>query len=89
MAKFDKVATKVSAYQDVTGILAAIRTTYAQMKRLQGLLTRYNAGLDTEYIGAVNTMFTAADKTELGTVLTKINSLVTDLETNHREAIGL
>jgi len=89
MAKFDKVNAKVSAYQDATGVLASIRTTYAQMKRLQGLMTRYTGGADAEFTAAVNATFTAADRTELGAVLAKVNALVTYLETNHREAIGL
>ena len=88
MADFDK-ALQISGTQDALGILATLRTTYSNMKKLQGLVGRYTGNLEPEFSTAVNTLFTVEEITELGTILTKIGTLAGDLETNHPEAIGL
>lgn len=85
---FDKTI-KIAGTQDAIGILATLRTTYATMKKLEHLVTRYSGGLDAEFNTAVNILFTAEEVTELGIIFGKLGALTADLETNHRNAIGL
>jgi hypothetical protein len=87
-ADFDK-ALQISGTQDALSVLATLRTTYASMKKLQGLIGRYTGNLEPEFTTAANALFTVEEITELGTILTKIGALATDLEANHPEAIGL
>lgn len=49
----------------------------------------YSAKTDTTFNAAVDAIFTASDRTELGVILGKINALVTDLEANHKGPLNL
>lgn len=88
MADFDKTS-KINSTQDALSILASLRSTYASMKKLQGLVARYVGGADPDFTSAVDSLFSISEINELGVILGKIGSLVTDLEANHQEAIGL
>lgn len=85
---FDKTS-KIAGTQDALGILSTLRSTYANMKKLQGLVDRYVGGLEPDFTTGVNNLFTVDEITELGTILGKIGTWATDLETNHSDAVGL
>lgn len=85
---FDK-SLKIQGTQDAIGVLSSLRSTYSNMKKLEGLVERYVGGADPEFTSAVNMLFTAEEIGELGVILGKIGALAVDMETNHRNAIGL
>lgn len=90
MANFDSTTrTKITSATDAAIVVQTIQNTYRAAKNAQTLLNRYTAGTDPTFNAAVNAIFTAGERTELGAMLTQINSLVTDWETNHAAALGV
>jgi hypothetical protein len=87
MANFDTSASKRQSVQRANNLLANIQATYNAMKIVQGLMTLYQSGSDPVFNAAVNALFTVAERTEIAAMLTGINPLVTDWETNHPAAL--
>lgn len=75
--------------RDANNLLAHIRGLYSSCKTAQALMARYQGGTDPTFTGAVNSLFNASERQELSAMLVPINTLVTDLETNHAGAIGI
>jgi hypothetical protein len=89
MANFDTAAATLQSVSQATGLLGGIRALYSQAKQMQTLLALYSAGTDAKFTTAVNTIYIAAERAELSAMLTQVNALVTDWETNHRLPLGL
>lgn len=89
MANFDTIPTTLASVSEATGLLGALQSCYNDGKRAQALLAKYQAATDAKFVATVNTLFTASERTELSAMLTQINTLVSDWETNHRGALGL
>lgn len=85
---FNKIS-QIAGTQDALGVLSTLRATYANMKKLQGLVDRYVGGLEPEFTTGVNNLFTQSEITELGVILGKVGTWASDLESNHSDAIGL
>jgi len=89
MANFDATArAKITSVHTASRLIQIIYSVYVQAKNAQALLNLYNSGTDTSFNAAVNAMLLPAERTEIGQVLTQINALVTDLETNHAALIS-
>lgn len=76
MALFDTTAQNIQSIESGLDVLATLRRIYGQSKRLQQLLALYTAGTDTKFNAAINTTFTAAERTEINAMLTTLNTLV-------------
>lgn len=87
MANFDNSATKRESVHAANNLLSNIRNMYLIGKDIQALLNRYQAGTDPVFNAAVNALYTASERTELGAMLAQVNALVSDFETNHAGAI--
>ena len=87
MADFSAIKTKRSSINNAYRLLDYVRGTYNAAKQAQTLLQLFQAGTDPTFNTAVNALFTAAQRTELAAMLTQINALVSDWETNHASAI--
>ena len=88
MANFDTSATKRQAVKEANNLLPNIQSAYHQLKLIQEMLARYQAGTDPAFNGAINALFSAGERTELNAMLTSVNPLVTDWETNHSTALS-
>jgi hypothetical protein len=88
LANFDATSrAKIASVEKASHLIQIVYSVYAQAKSAQGLLNLYTAGTEIAFVAAVNAMLTSSERTELGQVLTQINALVTDLETNHASLI--
>lgn len=83
MANFDTSHTKMDSVRDAVDLLDRIRALYVHAKEMQTLLARYQAGTDATFNAAANALFTSAERTELGQMLSQVNTLITDWEANH------
>ena len=89
MANFDKAQqNKRDSVQRASVLLDRVRSVYSACKSVQAVMALYQAATDAPFNAAVNTLFTASERAELGQILTQINALVTDWEANHQNAIG-
>lgn len=89
MANFDSASrAKIESVHTASRLIQVIYSVYTQAKAAQGLLNLYTAATDPAFNAAVNAMLLASERTEIGQVLTQINSLVADLETNHAALIS-
>jgi hypothetical protein len=87
MANFDTSTSKRQSVQRANNLLANIQSAYNAMKIVQGLMTLYQSSSDPVFNAAVNALFTVAERTEIAAMLTGVNTLVTDWESNHSAAI--
>lgn len=86
---FETTTTKISAVARAGNVLGRLRTLYVYGKEVQSALALYQAGTDPAFNAAVDALFTSGERSELGTMLGHINTLVTEWETNHAAAIGI
>lgn len=89
MADFSSTDQTLAAINQAANLRPAVQGMYAQAKSVQSLMALYQAGSNQAFNTAINTIFTSAQRTELADMLTDVNSLITDWETNHRSALGL
>ncbi len=89
MANFDTSDVKANSLNQATSLLNDTRSLYTQAKSVQSKLALYQAGTDPAFNAAINALFSAAERTQLGQMLAKINDLVTDWEANHRLPLKL
>lgn len=89
MPNFDGAAARLQSARDATNLLQLLRATYATAKQVQAALALYQAGTDPTFNAAVNALFTAAERTELGAMGAQLAALVSDWETLHPGAIGV
>ncbi len=87
MANFDTSATKNAAVRKANNVLPNIQAVYQAMLVVQTSMALYTAGTDATFNAAVNALFNASERTELGQMLAGINTLVTDWENNHMGAL--
>lgn len=85
---FDNSNQKLQSARDATNLLQLFRGLYAQAKIIQAALALYQSNTDPVFNNAVNALFSANERNELGTMANQINALVTDWETNHSTALG-
>ena len=84
MANFDSAnQLKVESVNAATQVVYNMKSLYNNAKQVQALLARYTANTDAAFNAAVNAMYTARERSELAAMLTQINTLVTDWESNH------
>jgi hypothetical protein len=90
MANFDGAITrpKIASVQQATNLLDLIGQVYHAGKQIQTLLALYQANTDPAFTGAINALYTASERTELGVMLAQINTLVADWAVNHAGAVG-
>jgi len=89
MANFDSAArAKIESVHTASRLIQVIYSVYTQAKSAQALLNLYTSATDPAFNAAVNAMLLPAERTEIGQVLTQINALVTDLESNHAALIS-
>lgn len=89
MANFDNSQPTIQSMNQATGVLNAVRGAYAQLKTVQAFMALYTANTNPPFNAAVNTLFTPAERSELGNIAGDMGALITELETNHRSALGL
>jgi hypothetical protein len=89
MALFDTIDATLQSVSAAQSLLSGIRGLYRQAKGTQTYLQLYAANTDPKFNAAVNTLFSAAERSELNAMLTQINTLIADWEANHKAPLGL
>lgn len=86
---FETYDAKSLSIRQANILLNDVRELYRRGKDVQAKLALYLAATDPAFNASVNALFTSAERSDLNTMLTQINALVTNWETNHRDALGL
>ena len=86
---FTTAQAKIDAVAKAGNTLGTIRTVYAFGVQLQTMLATYQAGTDPALNAAFNALYTTAERTELATMIGELNTLVTNWQANHLEAVTL
>lgn len=89
MANFDGAAARLQSARDATNLLQLLRATYATAKQVRDALTLYQAGTDPIFNAAVNALFSASERSEIGAMAAQLTTLVSDWEAQHAGAIGV
>lgn len=80
---FETAQTKIRAVGRAGNVLGLLRTIYAHMNELQTMLETYQAGTDPPLNAALNAVYTAAERTEIATMIGELNVLKTQWEVTH------
>ncbi len=88
MADFSTIQARQGNIATAWQVLATIRNAYNSLAAVRNILNEYKAGTNAGLKAGVEDLFSAAQRTELGTVATKFAASVTDLEANHASLIG-
>lgn len=89
MANFDSTNTaRRNSMRDAFDLIDRVRALYVHAKEMQERLQRYTANTDPTFTAAVNALYTASERQELGAMLTQVNALVADWEVNHSSVTG-
>jgi hypothetical protein len=89
MPNFDTSATRRESVRNAVNTLDLLLATYQAGKQAQLVMAAYQANTDPVLTAAINAIFTASERTELGAMLQDVNTLITRWETDHRGALGL
>lgn len=87
MANFDGSTAKAQSVREANNLLANIQAAYAALKIVQASMAKYQANSDPVFNAAVNALFGASERTELGQMLAGANALASDWETSHLGAL--
>ena len=80
---FENAQTKIRAVGRAGSVLGLLRTIYAHMDELQTMLATYQAGTDPALNAALNAVYSAAERTEIGAMIAELNTLKAAWEVSH------
>lgn len=80
---FETAQAKVRAVGRAGNVLGLLRTIYAHTSELSDMLATYQAGTDPALNAALNAVYTAAERTEIGTMIAELNTLKAAWEAAH------
>lgn len=86
---FETYEAKSASVQYARMLRSDIQALYGNAKSAQAKLALYQAATDPAFNAAINALFTAPERVELAAMLTEINTLITDWEANHKDALGI
>lgn len=89
MADWGNTQATIQAINEAGGVLNAARSAYSNMVAFRAFLTRYQAGTDLVFKGAIDAMLSPAQRAELANMSSDLTPVITDWEANHRSALGL
>lgn len=88
MADFSGFKARRGAFDRASGLVARILASYSAAAGVAAELAAYQGGLDAELTAGVNSVFTAAQRQELGVIAQKLATLAADLEANHSSILS-
>ncbi len=86
MANFNMVNEKIHLLKDAENLLSVFRIMYGDAKVVQNLLAHYQS--DPSFKAVVDYLYAADERLELAAMITQINTLLTDWESNHPDVLG-
>jgi hypothetical protein len=86
---FETYQVKQAAFHRAALYLHYARQIYAAGKAMQQLKADYVAATDTVLVAAVNDLFTSGERSALSNMQTPLDTLLSDWETSHRDALGI
>jgi hypothetical protein len=89
MPDYATIQAKLNSIKKATALLGELRGIYDQCLKMQAALALYTAGTDAVFNAAVDDIYTIAEKQELNQMLTEVDALVSDWQTNHGGLLGL
>lgn len=87
--KYEGIEQRGMLAQGVTGLRANVAQFYQQALSLRRQHEMYTGGDDPVAKGIFDAVYGADGAKDMGAVISQLDNLITELETNHREAIGL
>lgn len=87
MADFDAMTARMRAVRRATNLLAVARGAFEELKTLRTSLALYQAGTDPAFNAAVNALYTPTERAELAALIATSNTLLTNWEANHLDAL--
>lgn len=88
MADFSTFDARCQAFEDAAAALRRIRAAYQVCVGIRDLLAAYTDATNPALVTAINSAYTAAQRSELSVIAGKLAAVAADLEANHASAIG-
>lgn len=83
MPDFTLVQARLDSTHRATALLEQLKNIYRQCKAVEGSINLYTSGTDPTFNQAINNIFTASERAELNQMLSQVETLVANWETNH------
>jgi len=87
MADFSSVKSIVSNFHSAEEILTLFKNIYMLGKKVEDILDRYNT--DLAFKAEADHLFSVDQLAEIGTMITAVQNLIVDWETNHTSVIDI
>jgi len=85
---FEAHDAKQAALNRASLYLHYARQIYAAGSAMQQLKADYQGGADPALVAAVNALFTPAERSELSSMQTSLDALLSEWEADHSSALG-
>lgn len=89
MPDYSDTRDKLNSIHRALELIDALVGTYNQVKAVQSSLLLYQAGTDQAFNDAIDVSFTLQERQELNQMLSQLDALAADWETNHSVILGL
>lgn len=89
MPNYINIQQKLSSGSKAAALQPQVIAAYNRCKEIQTALALYTAGTDTDFNAAVNSIFTAGERSQLNQMLTQASNLVSNWETNHSNLLTM
>jgi DNA invertase Pin-like site-specific DNA recombinase len=89
MPDYSNTQDKLNSIHRALELIDVLVGTYNQVKAVQSSLLLYQAGTDQVFNDAIDASFTLQERQELNQMLSQLDALATDWETNHSVILGL
>lgn len=89
MPNFTTVSNRMGNFSRAAQVLPQLQQIYEQCKAVGSSIDFYQAGGNTDFNTAINSIFNASERSQLATMLTQLNQLTTAWEANHQTLLGL
>lgn len=89
MPNYTGIRSKLDSGGKAAALQAQIIAAHNQCKAIQSALALYTAATDADFNAAINSIFTAGERSQLNQMLTQASNLVSNWETNHSNLLTM
>lgn len=88
MPNYTTVVARMDSYGNAASLLPKLQQIYRQAQEVDDAITLYQAGTDSHFNTAINSIFSTAERTELGAMLENLQTLTSAWAAQHSTLLG-
>ncbi|MCC6458053.1 MAG: hypothetical protein IT328_24070 [Caldilineaceae bacterium] len=88
MPNYAIVTQRMSSYGQAAALLPKLQQIYQQCQEVDDAITLYMSGTNADFVAAINSIFTPAERGELAAMLENVQLLVATWQAQHSVLLG-